>query len=313
MEFLLLAEATCTSDITTCCSDYGLATYFHIVQKALDILHLFVPIILIIMATINIIQLLLGPDDPQKKKTKSLINKFIAAVIVFFVPIIVNVLFNLIPDGVDFGSCWKAAEDIYNTFEEVDYNEYEENKNTESYSSSSWLGKGQEFVKNAAKQYASYSNNRLTGKAQKFVKNAFKMKKQPSIEPDNPNDKRGEAVVSYAKNFIGGRYVYGGTSLQTGVDCSGFTQQVYKHFGITIPRTSQNQAKFGEKISSLASAKPGDLLFYCGGNGCSSTQVGHVALYEGNGKIIHASCPTCGIIEGNANYKRILGIRRVIK
>ncbi len=113
----------------------------------------------------------------------------------------------------------------------------------------------------------------------------------------------GQDVVDYAIKFVGNPYVYGGTSLTNGTDCSGFTMSVYKHFGYTIPRTSYEQRSAGTSVSSLASAKPGDLICYSG----------HVALYIGNNKIVHASTSSTGIIIGNnASYRSIVAIRRII-
>lgn len=109
----------------------------------------------------------------------------------------------------------------------------------------------------------------------------------------------GEQVVDYALQFLGNPYVYGGTSLTKGADCSGFTQSVYKYFGISLPRTGQRSA--GVVIASLSEALPGDLLFYSG----------HVAIYMGDGKIVHAATKKKGICIGNANFKKIVAIRRI--
>jgi cell wall-associated NlpC family hydrolase len=105
-------------------------------------------------------------------------------------------------------------------------------------------------------------------------------------------------LVSFAKKYLGGRYVWGGTTLGKGVDCSGFTQQVYKNFGISIPRTSGAQASSGTTISA-SSVKPGDLVFY--GNGRGS--INHVAIYIGNGQVIHASNARTGIKISNMYYR----------
>ncbi|MBU3804540.1 MAG: C40 family peptidase [Candidatus Cellulosilyticum pullistercoris] len=118
----------------------------------------------------------------------------------------------------------------------------------------------------------------------------------------------GEEIISYAKNYLGGRYVYGGNNLNTGVDCSGFAQQVMKHFNISLERSSRAQyASNGYKISETE-LMPGDLVFY-GNDG----YVNHVAIYAGDGKIIHASTEKTGIIMSNLYYgKAIIGIKRVI-
>lgn len=109
----------------------------------------------------------------------------------------------------------------------------------------------------------------------------------------------GQQVVDYAVQFVGNPYKYGGTSLTNGADCSGFTMSVYAHFGVKLPRTGQRSA--GYAVSSYEEAMPGDLLFYSG----------HVAIYMGDGKIVHAATPREGICIGNARYARILAIRRI--
>ncbi len=105
------------------------------------------------------------------------------------------------------------------------------------------------------------------------------------------------AVVAYAKQFLGNPYVYGGTSLTNGTDCSGFTQGVYKHFGIKTGRSSRDQAANGRTIA-VSAVQPGDLLFYASGD-----YINHVALYIGDGKVIHASNSTTGIIISPYNYR----------
>jgi len=115
----------------------------------------------------------------------------------------------------------------------------------------------------------------------------------------NGDTSLGQQVVDYALQFVGNPYVYGGTSLTNGADCSGFTMSVYAHFGIKLPRTGQRSA--GYAIASYEEAQPGDLFFYSG----------HVAIYMGNGQIVHAATPSQGICIGNARYAKILAIRRI--
>ena len=119
----------------------------------------------------------------------------------------------------------------------------------------------------------------------------------------------GEQVVAYGKQFLGNPYVYGGNSLTKGVDCSGFTQQVLKHFGININRSSRTQYNNGVRISR-SELKAGDLVFY----GYSGT-ISHVGIYIGNGKIIHANDSKTGIIIGNIDPTRgkpYIGATRVL-
>jgi uncharacterized protein YgiM (DUF1202 family) len=104
-------------------------------------------------------------------------------------------------------------------------------------------------------------------------------------------------IASYALQFEGNPYVWGGTSLTKGADCSGFTQSVFAHFGISIPRTSRTQANAGRRVS-MDSLRPGDLIFYA-----KSGTINHVAIYIGNGKVISASSPSAGIRISNYNYR----------
>ncbi len=118
------------------------------------------------------------------------------------------------------------------------------------------------------------------------------------------SSRNGQAVVDYAAQFEGLKYVWGGTSLSKGVDCSGFVQQVYKHFGVTLPRTSTEQRRAGRGVS-VSDIKPGDIVCYSG----------HVGIYAGNGMIIHASnskpYPKGGVKYGRYNYRTIITVRRV--
>lgn len=137
----------------------------------------------------------------------------------------------------------------------------------------------------------------------------------PAVEKEEPKKetkKEKEAVirkdmVSYSKKFLGNRYVYGGTSLTRGTDCSGFTMRVYQKFGYKIPRTSRSQASASKSVSS-ANKQPGDLVFYGSGR-----RVSHVAMYIGNGKIIHASNRRDGIKISRWNYRKCIKIGRFIK
>jgi len=113
-------------------------------------------------------------------------------------------------------------------------------------------------------------------------------------------------LCQYAQKFIGNPYVWGGTSLTKGADCSGFVQSVFKQFGVSLPRSSRQQVNVGTKIS-LADALPGDLIFYARGG-----TINHVALYIGNGQVVHASSPKTGIRISNATYRTPAAVRRVL-
>ena len=117
---------------------------------------------------------------------------------------------------------------------------------------------------------------------------------------------KGYKVAVYAQKFVGNRYVWGGTSLTHGTDCSGFTMSVYRKFGYRIPRTSREQSRYGKRVS-FSNLKPGDLIFYTHGTG----RVNHVAMYIGKGKIVHASNPRTGIKISRYNYTRPKCARRI--
>ena len=108
---------------------------------------------------------------------------------------------------------------------------------------------------------------------------------------ENSSGSGASAVVAYAKQFLGNPYVYGGSSLTKGTDCSGFTMSVYAHFGYSLNRSSYTQVYNGRAVS-MSSLLPGDLLFYK----YNSSTISHVAMYIGGGQIIHASTPSTGII-----------------
>ncbi len=129
----------------------------------------------------------------------------------------------------------------------------------------------------------------------------------PLQEIANQQAARRAQIVNYALRFVGNRYVWGGTSLTNGCDCSGFTQSVLKNFGVYLPRVSRDQANAGKAVSS-ADKRPGDLIFYTNSKGV----VNHVAMYIGNGQIVHAASRKSGIRISTWNYRTPYRIRNVI-
>ncbi len=111
----------------------------------------------------------------------------------------------------------------------------------------------------------------------------------------------GQAVVDFAMQFVGNPYVYGGTSLTNGADCSGFVMSVYSNFGVSLPHSSAADRNVGATVNGIENAQPGDIICYSG----------HVGIYAGNGQIVHASTSKTGIIVSSATYRSILSIRRI--
>lgn len=111
----------------------------------------------------------------------------------------------------------------------------------------------------------------------------------------------GSNVANFALQFVGNPYVYGGTSLTNGADCSGFVMSVYRNFGVSLPHSSGGDRGVGYDVGGLGNAQPGDIVCYSG----------HVAIYIGGGQIVHASTARTGIKVSNANYRNVLAVRRI--
>ena len=126
--------------------------------------------------------------------------------------------------------------------------------------------------------------------------------KVSDLQDDSTVKTKGEMVAAYALQFVGNPYVYGGNSLTTGTDCSGFVMLIYRHFGVSLPHYDAAIRTKGKSVASLAEAKAGDIICY----------YGHVAIYLGDGRIVHASNSRDGIkISERADYRTIAGIRRI--
>ena len=121
------------------------------------------------------------------------------------------------------------------------------------------------------------------------------------------DEKLGNQIVNYALKFVGNPYVWGGTSLTKGADCSGFVMSVYQKFGYSLPHSSASQANCGKKVD-IKDLQPGDLVFYRHGS-----RIGHVVMYIGDGKAVEAMGKKWGIVKSNLNYSRAYCARRIIR
>lgn len=151
-----------------------------------------------------------------------------------------------------------------------------------------------------ARQQAAASSNSSQGSSQSSSSSAPSSSSGGSSQASGSG--LGSQIANFALQFVGNPYVYGGTSLTNGADCSGFVMSVFQNFGISLPRTSGEQGQCGWDVGGLGNAKAGDLVSYSG----------HIGIYIGNGQIVHASTPSSGIKVSNANYRSILSVRRIV-
>lgn len=273
----LLQVLECSQELGTCCTDYGLLTILDVMRQILDLIQLIAPIILMVGLGIQFTQLLVNPDD--KKKQKALLNKFIAALLCFFVPFLVNLSLSLVPEEIgsfQLGACWDTARVSREVLKKEN---------------SAYVATTDREPKTFVISPDEYDDPEVTHQ-----------------EGVGSGSATGRAVVAYAKEFLGQPYVWGGTwngeKPYTGTDCSGFVQGVYRHFGINLTRTTYTQwADTSSYTLVTGTPQAGDVVMYDG----------HVAILTGNGEeIIHASNPTDGIkLSPSYKYRSILGIMRI--
>ena len=277
------------SSLGTCCSDYGLMNVLNVLRRIMDIVQIVVPIILIIALTIKLTQILTNPDE--KKEMKKIYNMGVAAIVVFFIPMLVDVVLGMMPDSYQLASCWNMAKE----------------------QSSSIVSSAHKYINPNKKKAQSVIID-----PRSFEQGDEKKEDDSSSSTDGVNitvtgSADRQAIVKYALSFVGQRYVYGGQwngeKPYTGTDCSGFVGGVYKHFGHPLPRSTDamwaSRSQYFDVIDASA-AQPGDLVLYNG----------HVAMLTGNGtQVVHAKGSKYGIVV-DPDYRKcsshgILGILRV--
>lgn len=221
------------------------------------------------------------------------------------------------------GNGWideKAKLSVLKSCEKIDHLEY---KSESDYGAVWCIARYYEICTSDTQKYGVQDYDKRLNFAQKFY-DAFAGKDLDTLKPatndlnqskwankdkQNVNSVTLTDVTKYACQFIGNKYVWGGTSLTDGCDCSGFTMKVYEKFGVTLPHSSAAQASCGTKVNGIKNAKPGDLFFYANGS-----NIHHVAIYLGNNLIVHAwnskAYPAGGITTTPANYSPVYKICR---
>lgn len=274
----------CSKTLGTCCSDYGVAGILSIIKRALNIIQLIAPIVLLLSLIIGFIKLMFNPED--KKGTKPIFNKILAIFLCFLMPTIINLFFNMMPEKVEVSACWKAAESVKeNTIAYQNNNKYYASNN----------GSTATFFTGLEDYQSSTGTDDGTGTG--------------SGSGNANGSAMGKEIVAYAKQFVGQRYVYGGTwngeLPYTPTDCSGFVQGVFKHFGINLQRSTGAQwaDKSTYTLVSPSDIRAGDVVMYAS----------HVGILTGNGnEFVHASTSATGIkLSPDYSYSTPLGIMRI--
>lgn len=153
----------------------------------------------------------------------------------------------------------------------------------------------------AAATEAARVQRQAEAQAQATEANQAAIESARNIAASSEGSEMGKSVIDYATQFVGNPYVWGGSSLTNGTDCSGFVMSVYSNFGVSLPHSSSALRSQGYDVGGLSNAQPGDIVCYSG----------HVGLYVGNGQIVHASTSKTGIIVSSATYRNVLSVRRI--
>ena len=273
------------STLGTCCTDYGIVGILEVTKKVLLLIQFVVPFILIVAATIQFVQLTINPE--LKDGFRRVLNKFIAAVIIFMLPTIVDAILTATPDSFSVSACWKQVK-----------------INTNS-SNSSIFGGGS-YVSDDGNS----SNSVLMNNEELEKLNESKYNKTATNNNSKTVSAKQKAIVSYAKQFVNkngkvtNKYLLHGTwngeKPYKATDCSGFVKGVYKHVtGVSIPRKAKSMWTKRSQYFDVIKEKDrqaGDIIVYGDSTGY------HVGIYTGTGKeIIHNKGTSWGIIK-QSNY-----------
>lgn len=286
---------SCSEALGTCCNDYGLVALFDIARKFFDVIQILVPIILIGMTIIHFVKLTANPE--MKDGMKRVYNMVLATVIVFFLPVMLDTVMNMLPGGENFqiATCWQQAAQSNQVVNALETQYIDPNKGRKK---SPILTDPSAYDTGSSGNYQSGGSN---------GENAG-----DGTVGNGTASATGQAIVAYASKFIGQKYVYGGSwngeIPYTPTDCSGFVQGVFRHHGISLKRTTSTQWADKSKFTVVSSSdiRAGDLVMYDG----------HVGILTGNGaELIHAKGSKWGVVK-DPDYRKcsshaILGIMRI--
>lgn len=321
------------------CENVLFLVVFKIVNSIIAVAKIALPLIIIVMGSLDLVKFATkGTQEEFTAAMKKFAYRFVAAVVIFFLPTIVKALmntlitdletynidclFNVTEENISLAKTRNATEAVQYAEENPTYQNYEQarryiNRVTDEAQKSALTTKNEAIKEKLDAEMASQRAS--------VVEEA--KKKKSSKNTGNGSsfaiDKTGNEIVDYALGFVGKRYVFGGPcgrsqpdldscyASGSATDCSGFVTGVYYHFGVDLRdgggTSTYTLINKGTKVNSISEAKPGDLIFY-------GTENSHVAMYMGNDQIVHAQCTKCGIVTSpNAStYNHIYGIRRII-
>ncbi len=295
MELVQLLK--CSETLNNCCSSYVLANILDITKNIFSLIQLIVPIALIVAGTIQFIQLSINPE--MKDGFRRVLNKFIAAFIIFVLPVIVDVIVGVIPNSVSVAKCWEDASVIAYSSRNSEH-KYIEDDNIfiDTYNS----------VKNIKK-----TGLKLVIDPVKYIISAASNSNTTIIDdPNNPNKK----VAEYAKTFVGKPYKMGGywngSPNYTATDCCGFVIGAYSHFGVNFPTKCidnlWHSRAYADKVNEK-DIRAGDVVVYA-----KSGEYYHFAILTGNGEeIVEAKGKDYGVVISPTYKKKrkILGFVRI--